>query len=89
MTVVCNGLPVLQHSEKTRKWFGKSMNLPSCFRVGVGKRGETRKSDTVQCRFNSWIASRVDAITVNVTKNKERVESCMGKAADVFIAELM
>ena len=59
-------------------------DLPSCFRVGVGKRGKTRKSDTVQCQFNRWIASRVDAITVNVTKNKERVESCMGKAADVF-----
>ena len=59
-------------------------DLPSCFRVGVGREGKTRKSDTVQCRFNRWIASRVDAITVNVTKNKERVESCMGKAADVF-----
>lgn len=59
-------------------------DLPSCYRVGVGKKSNTSKSDKLQCGFYHWLANRTDAITVNVTKNKQRVETCMDKPAEVF-----
>ena len=59
-------------------------DLPHCFGVGVGKTYDGKRNNENMCRFYRWIAKHVDAITVNVTKNKERVEVCMGKSADVF-----
>lgn len=69
---------------KNTKTIWQINDLPSCFKVGVGARhGESRKDKVLRC-FYRYLAKRLDAITVNVTKNKERVETCMGKSASVF-----
>ena len=51
MTVVCNGLPVLQHSEKTRKWFGKSM-ICQVVSVLALVRGE-KQEKVIRCNADS------------------------------------
>ena len=68
---------------KNTKWFGKSM-ICQVVSVLALVRGE-KQEKVIRCNADSTAGLQaVDAITVNVTKNKERVESCMGKAADVF-----
>lgn len=69
---------------KNTKVIWQVNDLPTCFHVGVGDKAGARKSDKIHCEFYRWLAKRVDAITVNVTKNKERVETCMRKPANVF-----
>ena len=59
-------------------------DLPSCFGVGVGSGKTVTRKDKICRRLYRYLAARVDAITVNVTKNKERVETCMGKNATVL-----
>lgn len=74
-------LAVFKHC---RKIVWQINDLPNCFRVGVGvRRSETSKDKMMRYIYCNF-AKHVDAITVNVTKNKERVETCMRKSADVF-----
>lgn len=62
-------------------------DLPLCFQVGAAKNVMT-VSNPVKRSFdkflNRWIAKKCDRITVNVTKNKERVIENLKCDADVF-----
>ena len=59
-------------------------DLPGCFKVGVNKKTETTIKDKLNRKKYRYLAKKIDAITGNVTKNKERVEMCMGKKATVL-----
>lgn len=59
-------------------------DLPDCFKVGVGAQKSAGRKDKLMNRIYTAIAKKAAAITVNVTKNKDRVECCMGKNAEVF-----
>ena len=58
--------------------------MPGCFKVGVNKKTKTTTKDKLNRRGYRYLVKKIDAITVNVTKNKERVEKCMGKNATVL-----
>ncbi|MDO4715169.1 MAG: glycosyltransferase [Bacteroidales bacterium] len=59
-------------------------DLPYCFKVGVSKTRTTWK-DKLLCWWIRHTANLyVNAISVNVTKNAERVNSCFGRKAHVF-----
>ena len=75
-----------------RKRFGTKVvwqinDLPVCFQEGAAKNLKqsrnsiTQKADRI---LNRFVAKRTDQITVNVTKNKERVARCLNKPAKVF-----
>lgn len=59
-------------------------DMPACFCVGVHENDK----DTFWRRFKRliyrYVAKKIDAITVNVSKNCERVKKCMGVDARVF-----
>lgn len=59
-------------------------DLPDCFKVGPNISTPERPWYIVYRFFFRWMASSVDAITVNVTKNRERVEKSMGVSAEVL-----
>ena len=59
-------------------------DLPDCFKVGVGAQKNAGRKDKLMSKIYTAIAKKTATITVNVTKNKERVERCMGKDAEVF-----
>lgn len=59
-------------------------DLPYCFKVGVSKTKATWK-DRLLCHLIRTTANKyVDAISVNVTKNAERIAACFGRKAEVF-----
>ena len=59
-------------------------DLPSVFQVGVDSAYRKTIKDILSKIAIKYIAKKVKKITVNVTKNKERVEQIMGRSADVF-----
>ena len=62
-------------------------DLPGVFFEGVSK-SQKREKDNYKCKFYRWyyrfLAKHVDCITVNVSKNKERVIKCLGRNASVL-----
>ena len=70
-----------------RKVIWQINDLPGVFFEGVSK-SQKREQDNYKCRFYRWyyrfLAKHVDCITVNVSKNKERVIKCLGKNASVL-----
>lgn len=59
-------------------------DLPSVFQVGVDSSYKNTIKDVISKKIIKYIAKKAKRITVNVTKNKERVEQVMGITADVF-----
>lgn len=59
-------------------------DLPGAFVVGNWKYKNDNIRKSINRKIYRYLAKRVDAITVNVTKNKERVEALMHKSAYVF-----
>ena len=59
-------------------------DLPICFRVGNGKDLPEKKSYRLWRKFYRFIAKRVALITVNVSKNKERVNKLLKVDAKVL-----
>ncbi|WP_368218604.1 glycosyltransferase family 4 protein [Blautia obeum] len=59
-------------------------DLPGWFNVGV----TSKEKDSIEKKMKRWITryctKNVDAITVNVTKNAERVQKCLNKSARVL-----
>lgn len=82
-----NGLSWLIYFAKKRKnvkvvW--QVNDLLPCFRVGVAE-GEQDSLANKRRRFiQKYLTSKVDAITVNVTKNQKRVKQCYHKDAKVL-----
>lgn len=82
-----NGLPWLLY------WSGKRKNcsviwqindLPSCFRVGAASVYDDTFGFKVKRFLYRVMVKRIDRITVNVTKNKVRVNNCLHRNADVL-----
>lgn len=69
---------------KKTKFVWQINDLPACFGVGINK----DQKDTLKLKlkrvYMRLVAKCVDEITVNVTKNAERVEQCFGRKAKVF-----
>lgn len=59
-------------------------DLPPVFQVGVDHSYKKTIKDIIGKKIIKYIAKRAKKITVNVTKNKERVEQAMGVDAEVF-----
>lgn len=81
-----NGLPYLiQLAKKNGKRIVWQINdLPDCYGVGVSKRKKEKFTIKLRKNFYIRLAQKVDCITVNVTKNKERVQECMKRDAKVL-----
>lgn len=59
-------------------------DLPLSFHVGVAEDMVDTWKDKIRRMYFRLIAKCVDEITVNVTKNAERVKQCLGRDAKVF-----
>ena len=62
-------------------------DLPSVFGVGASSNSKSKRFSLrkyLKKIYFAYIAHKIDAITVNVTKNKNRVLECMGAEAKVF-----
>lgn len=59
-------------------------DLPGCFLLGTHKKANDSFNMKKQRVVYRLIAKCVDEITVNVTKNAERVKQCFGRDAKVF-----
>ena len=59
-------------------------DLPISFHVGVAKDVRDTWKDKIRRKYFRVVAKCVDEITVNVTKNAERVKECFGRDAKVF-----
>lgn len=59
-------------------------DMPAYFRVGVA--GDMGDSLGLKCKriLHKHACKNIDAVTVNVTKNKERADKCLGCDAHVF-----
>ncbi len=70
--------------KKKAKFIWQLNDLPHCFGVGVceGVPDSVRKK--IERQFFKIFAKSIDTITVNVTKNAERVKQCFGRDAKVF-----
>jgi glycosyltransferase involved in cell wall biosynthesis len=74
------------------KWFGKGRryvwqinDLDPAFKLGAHREHQRPTAREVQQRLvNRWWAQSVDAITVNVGKNRERVKECLSRDAEVL-----
>ncbi len=81
-----NGFPYLiKLSKKHRKKVVWQINdLPGCYGVGVSQYGSGNIILSIKKIFYRRLAQKVDCITVNVTKNKKRIQQCMGAEAEVL-----
>lgn len=59
-------------------------DLPTCFRVGFAQNINDSITLKVQRYVERHLAKKIDRITVNVTKNRDNIEHCYRKKADVF-----
>lgn len=59
-------------------------DLPGCFLEGNAKRLKDSTRFKIKRMYYKWIINWVDIITVNVTKNKERVRKHFNRDAKVF-----
>ena len=59
-------------------------DLPICFHVGVSGNEADSFKQKIKRAYIRYASKCVDEITVNVTKNAERVEQCFGRKAKVF-----
>lgn len=59
-------------------------DLPTCFRVGFAKNVKDSFTLKGQRIIERLLAKKIDQITVNVSKNKENIERCYKKDAEVF-----
>lgn len=69
---------------KKPKFVWQINDLPVAFRVGVAENIEYSWKDIIRRYYFRFISKFVDEITVNVTKNAERVKQCFGRDAKVF-----
>lgn len=79
------GLMFLSKFIRNHKLVWQINDLPGLFCVGASKNEKNNSLSAKRKRFfYKYVASKVDKITVNVTKNKERVEECLGTEASVL-----
>ena len=70
--------------KKKTKFIWQLNDLPYCFHVGVHENiGDSRRQKIERSFFRAF-AKKMNEITVNVTKNAERVKQCFGRDAKVF-----
>lgn len=81
------GFPWLMYWARKRKkcstiW--QINDLPACFRVGNGQNLPDSKFLKIKRKLYRIMVKHVNRITVNVTKNKERVQKCLNRNAEVL-----
>lgn len=59
-------------------------DLPMCFNVGSSTHSNTSIKERMHCKLYRKLAKKVDLITVNVSKNKNRVNKHLKKNAEVL-----
>lgn len=59
-------------------------DLPPCFRVGNSKQGQPSIVKQLKCTLYRILAKKIDVITVNVSKNRERVKQYLNKDSYVL-----
>ena len=69
---------------KKFKFVWQLNDLPYCFHVGVHENVGESKRQKIERSFFKFFAKKTDQITVNVTKNAERVKQCFNREAKVF-----
>ena len=69
---------------KKAKTIWQINDLPYCFRVGTNAQLNDGFKQYLKRVYMRFISTVVDEITVNVTKNAERVEQCFSRKAKVF-----
>lgn len=78
------GLMYLAIKKHAAKIVWQINDLPEWFFVGVNEHGDHSALDGLKRLRSKRIAKKVSSITVNVTKNKQRIADCMGVDANVF-----
>lgn len=82
-----NGLPNLMHwcsKIKGTNVVWQINDLPGCFKVGVSENSRSSIKDKIKCLLYKRLVKSIDLITVNVSKNKDRVIKCLNKDAVVL-----
>ena len=69
---------------KKAKTIWQINDLPICFHVGVSGNDADSFKQKLKRAYIRYAVKCVDEITVNVTKNAERVKQCLGRDAKVF-----
>lgn len=69
---------------KKAKTIWQINDLPICFHVGVSGNDADSFKQKLKRIYIRYATKSVDEITVNVTKNAERVKQCLGRDAKVF-----
>lgn len=81
-----NGLHYLCDMAKkdNKKVVWQINDLSGVFLVGTNKNNNLTIFDRCRKKYIEKVSGKIDKITVNVTKNKERVKACLNREADVL-----
>lgn len=81
-----NGLYYLSSLAKkdNKKVVWQINDLSGVFSVGIGKENNLNIFDKCTKKYIERVSKKIDKITVNVTKNKERVKACLNRDALVL-----